>query len=59
VRRLLDRLQHIAGLGDMREIELGLDLFDAPPDGTCLLARRRFPVRGKVLPHFLRFIPFN
>jgi hypothetical protein len=59
VRRLLDRLQHIAGLGNMREIELRLDLFGAPPGGTGLLGRRRFPVRGKVLPHLLRFIRFN
>jgi hypothetical protein len=43
----------------MREIELGLDLIGAAPGGTRLLARRRFPVRGEVLPHLLRFIRLN
>ena len=59
VRSLLDRLQHVTGLGNVGEIELRLDLLGARPARTRLLRRRSFPVSGKVLPHLLRFVRFD
>jgi len=59
VRSLLDRFQHVAGLGNVGEIELRLDLLSARPASTRVLCRRSFPVSGKVLPHLLRFVRFD
>jgi len=59
VRHLLDRLQHVAGLGNVGEVELRLDLIGARPAGTRLPRRRSFPMSGKVLSHLLRFIRFD
>jgi len=52
----MDRLQHVAGLGNVREIELRLDLLGARTARSRFLRRRSFVVSGKVLPHFLRFV---
>jgi hypothetical protein len=57
--RLLDRLEHVARLGDVRKVELWLDLVGARPARARLLRSRRFPMRGKVLPHLLRFLYFD
>jgi hypothetical protein len=59
MRLLVNRLQHVTRLGNMREVELGLDLVDAKPSGPRLLPSGRRPVRGKVLPHLLRFVRFD
>jgi hypothetical protein len=56
---LLDNFQHVARLGNMREVELRPNLIRARPAGTRLLAGSRFCVPGKVTPHFFRFIRFN
>jgi len=55
----MDRLQHVAGFGDVREVELRLDLLGARPGGPRFLRRRSFVVSGKVLPHLLRFVRFD
>ncbi len=56
---LLDRLQHVAGLGNVGEVELRLDLLGARPPGTRVLRRHSLAMSGKVLPHLLRFVRFD
>jgi hypothetical protein len=48
----LEQSQHIAGLGNFREIELGLDLAGRGPVSRC----RRAGFRCKMLPDFFRFV---
>jgi hypothetical protein len=43
----------------MGKVKLRLDLLWPGPSGACFLRRRRFPVRGEVLPHFFRFVDFD
>ena len=59
VRLLVDRLQHVAGLGNVGEVELRLDVLGARPSGARVLCRRCFAMSGKVLPHLLRFVRFD
>jgi len=55
----LDRLQHIAGLGNVGEIEFRLDLIRARPRLARLFRRRSIAVRVEVLPHLLGFVRFD
>jgi len=55
----LDRLQHVARLGNVGEIELRLDLLHSRSASTRLFRRRSFAMSAKVLPHLLRFVGFD
>jgi hypothetical protein len=56
---LVDRLQHVAGLGNVREVELRFDLRHARAASPRFLRTCSFVVTGEVLPHLLRFVRFD
>lgn len=56
---LVDRLQHVARLGNVREVELRLDSLGGRTARPRFLPMRSFVVSGKMLPHFLRFVRFD
>jgi hypothetical protein len=51
---LLQQLEHVTGLGDFREVELGFDLRLA-----SLFFRRRYGLGRKMLADFFGFIVLN
>jgi len=58
MRSSLDRLQHVARLGNVGEIEFRLDLIRARPRRARLSCGRSFVVPAKVLPNLLGFVRF-
>jgi len=57
---LRDGFQHIAGPGDVRQIDLGLDFFFAAQWARGPGRRRlRFGRAADVRPHFFRFMLFD
>jgi hypothetical protein len=58
---LRNRLQHIPGTGNVRQIDFGFDFFFAAKPATARLASlgRTFRRGADVHPHFLRFVLFQ
>jgi hypothetical protein len=54
-----NRLQHIPGLGDVRQINLGLDAFRFSARGAGGLGSRAFAGATHVHADFLRFVLFQ
>jgi hypothetical protein len=55
---LVDRAQHVAGLGDLRQVDLCLDLVLGASGPRLTRPGGRF-LAGKILPHPLRFVDFD
>ena len=55
-----DRFQHVARLGDVRQIDLGFDLFASPRgEREDRAGALRFRGTAEMGPHFFRFVLFE
>jgi hypothetical protein len=55
-----DRLQHVSGLGDMRQVDLGFDFVGVGMRGTTGLSRvMPVPRAFEVYTNFFRFVLFE
>jgi len=56
---LRNRLQHVTGLGDVREVNLGLELFFGGMRSSTRRSGAEFAMLGVILPDALRLVHFN